>query len=168
MFFLRDLPSMQTLNELAERYSELDPTAMMTCIAVLRTGSDMMALLEKMLNPYGLSQGGYLTLIVLNRNPQEEISPSDLAARVGVTRATMTGLLDTLAKEGLVERIPHDNDRRRTVVRLTRKGTVRLGHILPELYSKITELMAGISEKEREHLMRLLKKLNTGLERIGG
>jgi MarR family transcriptional repressor of emrRAB len=76
MFFLRDLPSMQTLNELAERYSELDPTAMMTCIAVLRTGSDMMALLEKMLNPYGLSQGGYLTLIVLNRNPQEEISPS--------------------------------------------------------------------------------------------
>ncbi len=165
MFLLRDIPTYQTLEKLSRRYKELDPSAMMTGIALLRTGSDMLVTLEKFLSPYGLSQGGYLTLIVLNRDPDEEIVPSDLAGRVGVTRATMTGLLDTLAKDGLIERIPHDGDRRQLVVRLTQKGIERLNEVLPSIYRQITEIMVGLSEKEKEELIRLLEKVKKGISK---
>ena len=123
MFFLKDLPTYRNLHDLKTRYPDMDPSAVMSGAVLLRTGSDMLAALEKILGRYGLSQGRFLTLTVLNRDPEEEISPSDLAERVGVTRATMTGLLDTLAKDGWIERVQHNEDRRRVVVRLTREGS---------------------------------------------
>ena len=42
--------------------------------------------------------------MILNRNPEEGLNPSDLAAKCGVTRATMTGLLDSLERKRLIRR----------------------------------------------------------------
>lgn len=92
MFFLKALPTARTLQNLTRRYPDLDPSAWMSGVELMRTGSDMLAAWEKILGRSGLSQGRFLTLIVLNRDPEEEISPSEPAERVGVTRATMTGL----------------------------------------------------------------------------
>ncbi len=163
MFFLRDLPTSNLLYDLSQRYPELDPPALMSCIALLRTGSDMLAALERILGRYGLSQGRFLTLIVLNRDPEEEVTPSDLAERVGVTRATMTGLLDTLARGGWIERLQHNEDRRRVVVRLTRDGLKRLGTMLPGYYREISSIMAGLTEEEHEMLVRVLGKVRDGM-----
>ena len=163
MFFLKDLPTDRTLQALSKRYPELNPTALMSCIVLLRTGSDMLAALERILARYGLSQGRFLTLIVLNRDPEEEITPSDLAERVGVTRATMTGLLDTLTKDGWIERIQHNEDRRRVVVRLTKAGLDHLGRMLPGYYREISSTMAGLNEQEHETLVKVLSKVREGL-----
>jgi len=163
MFFLKDLPTSGTLRDLAKRYPDLDPSALMSCIVLLRTGSDMLAALERILGRYGLSQGRFLTLIVLNRDPEEEITPSDLAERVGVTRATMTGLLDTLAKDGWIERIQHNEDRRRVVVRLTKDGLAHLGRMLPGYYREISRFMAGLNGQEHETLFKVLGKVREGL-----
>lgn len=163
MFFLKDLPTESTLRNLGKRYPDLDLPALMSCIVLLRTGSDMLAALERILRRYRLSQGRFLTLIVLNRNPEEEITPSDLAERVGVTRATMTGLLDTLAKDGWVERTQHNEDRRRVVVRLTKEGLEHLGMMLPGYYREISSIMAGLSEEEHHVLAKILSKVRQGL-----
>ena len=163
MFFLKDLPTTRTLSDLAQRYPDLDPSALMSCIVLLRTGSDMLAALERILGRYGLSQGRFLTLIVLNRDPEEEVTPSDLAERVGVTRATMTGLLDTLAKDGWIERIQHNEDHRRVVVRLTEGGLAHLGRMLPGYYREISSIMAGLSRQEHEMISKVLGKVREGL-----
>ena len=47
----------------------------------------------------------------------------DLAAALGVTARTVTGLVDGLAAAGLVTREPHPSDRRATLVTLTAAGT---------------------------------------------
>ena len=135
----------KNLHDLKRRYSDMDPSAVMSGAVLLRTGSDMLAALEKILGRYGLSLGRFLTLTVLNRDPEEEITPSDLAERVGVTRATMTGLLDTLAKDGWIERIQHNEDRRRVVVRLTSEGLEHLGRILPGYFRETS----GITDRTR-------------------
>lgn len=163
MFFLKDLPTSSLLEDLSQRYPDLDPPALMSCIALLRTGSDMLAALDRILGRYGLSQGRFLTLIVLNRDPEEEVSPSDLAERVGVTRATMTGLLDTLTKDGWIERIQHGQDRRRVVVRLTKEGLKHLGRMLPGYYAEISSIMFGLSEQEHETLVEILGKVRDGM-----
>jgi DNA-binding MarR family transcriptional regulator len=46
-----------------------------------------------------------------------------LAAALGVTARTVTGLVDGLAAAGLVTREPHPSDRRATLVTLTAAGT---------------------------------------------
>ena len=163
MFYLKDLPTDQTLEEISKRYHELDPSALKACAALLRTGSDLLTAFENILSKNGLSQGRFLTLIVLNRTPDRAINPSTLAQKVGVKRATMTGLLDGLEKKGLVKRLAHQKDRRKISIQLTVVGKDALDKMLPDYYSRIARLMKDLTESERQNLKSLLKKIDQGL-----
>ena len=166
MFYLKDLPTAETLGELAKRYPNLDPTALKTCALLLRTGSDLLTTFETILGRHGLSQGRFLTLIVMNRTPDEEINPSSLAEKVGVTRATMTGLLDGLERDGIIERLAHPEDRRKVGVRLTDKGRHVLDDMLPGYYNHITKVMRNLTGKERQKMISLLGKVNQGISSL--
>ncbi len=163
MFFLKDLPTDRTLRRYAKRYPNLDPSALKAAISLLRTGSDLLAAFETFLGKHGLSQGRFLILIVMNREPDEEINPSTLAEKIGVKRATMTGLLDGLERDMLIQRMAHFNDRRKVVVRLTDKGRHVLDEMLPDYYSYIGKIMVNLTENERQNLEALLGKVNKGL-----
>jgi len=47
---------------------------------------------------------------------------NELAADLGLSSSASTALVDRLEREGIAERYPHPNDRRRTLVRLTSRG----------------------------------------------
>jgi DNA-binding MarR family transcriptional regulator len=151
------------LRDFAERYPNMNPSALKTCAGLMRTGSDMLATFERFLSQIGLSQGRFLTLIVMNRTPSEAINPSTLADKLGVTRATMTGLLDGLRKQGLIERQIHPEDRRKVGVLLTDSGHRTLDKILPDYYRRFAKLTTYLDEGERQTLISLLKKVNQGL-----
>jgi len=163
MFYLKDLPTDHTLKEIAKRYPDLDPSALKTCAALLRTGSDLLTAFETILGKHGLSLGRFLTLIVLNRTPEKAISPSTLAEKVGVKRATMTGLLDGLEQKELLKRLAHPEDRRKVSIRLTDSGQQILDEMLPDYYSRIAKLMENLTKNERQNLIFLLEKIDQGL-----
>lgn len=163
MFYLKDLPTDRTLGKFAKRYPDLDSSALKTCVVLLRTGSDLLTTFETLLGKHGLSQRRFLTLIVMNRTPNKAINPSTLAEKVGVKRATMTGLLDGLEREGLVKRLAHPEDRRKVSIRLTDTGLQVLDEMLPDYYSCIAKLMVNLTENERKNLGSLLGKVNQGL-----
>jgi MarR family transcriptional repressor of emrRAB len=163
MFLLQDLPTLNTLMLLKNRYSSLNPSAMRSCLLLLRTGSDLLILADKLFRKVGLSQGGFLTLVVLNRDPRAELTPSELSEKIGVTRATTTGLLDTLAKGGLIQRLQHGGDRRKLTVRLTDKGRKRLDALLPYYTKELGLLVPQLTEKEHKILIKLLEKVSRGL-----
>jgi MarR family transcriptional repressor of emrRAB len=166
MFFLKDLPTDRNLRDFAVRYPNMNPSALKTCAELMRTGSDMLATFERILSRIGLSQGRFLTLIVMNRTPSEAINPSTLADKLGVTRATMTGLLDGLRKQGLIERQIHPEDRRKVGVLLTDSGHRILDKILPDYYRCFAKLTTYLDEGERQTLISLLKKVNQGLSSV--
>ena len=168
MFYLKDLPTDTTLHEFSRRYPNMNPSAIKTCTALLRTGSELLTAFETMLGNHGLSQGRFLTLIVMNRDPEEEVSPSSLAEKIGVRRATMTGLLDRLERDDMIERLAHHRDRRKIGVRLTSNGRQVLAAMLPDYYRSIAKIMTNLSEKERLELMSLLGKVNQGLSSLSG
>ncbi|RYG63014.1 MarR family transcriptional regulator, partial [bacterium] len=89
---------------------------------------------------------------------------SELAEKIGVTRATMTGLLDGLEKDGFVQRRQHPDDRRALTVHLTDAGQAFLEAMLPEHYRRVAQLMSGLDTDERRQLVQLLTKVsaNTG------
>lgn len=163
MFFLVDQPTEQEFEDLAGRYGEMDPLSVKAMVTLLRTGSDLLSGFEKMLNGYGLSQGRFLPLVVMNRNPDEETSPSVLAEKMGITRATMTGLLDGLERDGLIQRQVQKNDRRKQSIRLTDKAKDLLESILPDYWSRISNLMKTLSDNEMKKLVRSLKKISESI-----
>jgi len=166
MFYLKDLPTDTSLPEFSRRYPHMNPSAIKACAALLRTGSELLTAFETILGHHGLSQGRFLTLIVMNRNPDEAASPSSLAEKVGVKRATMTGLLDRLERDDLIERRAHQRDRRKIGVQLTPKGRQVLTEMLPDYYRQVAKIMAKVTEKERLELMTLLGKVNQGLSAL--
>lgn len=163
MFYLRDLPKYEAIRQRAARYPELDPRALEAFLVLLRVASDVLDGLEAFLARQGTSQGKFTILMLLNRDPEVGISPSELADRSGVTRATITGLLDGLSREKLVLREDDAGDRRKAVVRLTRRGRAHLEAMLPEYYRQIAELMGELSDEEKVHLIGLLGKVNARL-----
>ena len=166
MFFLKDLPTDMPLQEFSRRFPNMNPSALKICAELMRTGSGLLAAFDIVLGKYGLSQGRFLTLIVMNRTPDKEINPSSLAEKLGVKRATITGLLDGLEKDKLVERVSDPRDRRKTGIRLTANGRELLDELLPDYYRLMAKLTVSLSENERQTMISFLGKVNQNLSTV--
>jgi DNA-binding MarR family transcriptional regulator len=163
MFYLRDLPKYEAIRQRAAKYPELDARALEAFLVLLRVASDVLSALEAFLSSHGMSQGKFTILMLLNRDPDVGVSPSDLADRSGVTRATITGLLDGLEREKLVSREDDTGDRRKAVVRMTTRGRKMLEAMLPDYYRKVSELMKSLIDEEKTSLIDMLMKVSGGL-----
>lgn len=166
MFYLLDQPTEQEFEAFARRYQGMSPSSVKAAVTLLKTGSDLLTGFETMLRGYGISQGRFLVLMVMNRQPETPAGPSDLARKIGVTRATMTGLIDGLVRDGLIRRRPHNSDRRRNLLTLTPSGTALLETLLPDYWARINCLMSGLSPGEEAELTRLLKKVAAGVSAL--
>ncbi len=88
-------------------------------------------------------------------------NPCELARKAGVTRATMTGLVDGLEREGLVSRRTVAEDRRMLDVELSTKGKKFLDQIMPGYFRLVRKNMSGLSQGEKESMIALLTKLGS-------
>jgi DNA-binding MarR family transcriptional regulator len=171
---LKDLPRYECLLEAAREFPDLDPSAAEAYLHLLRTGDEMFAVADRNLAENNISHGRFGVLMLLWRSTQPRAAklmgaedctcggprtPAELAEAAGVTRATMTGLVDTLERDGFVKREPDPDDRRMMSVRLTAKGDRFLNDFLPHHFKTIASLMAPLSESERKTLVRLLGKI---------
>ena len=157
-FLLRDIPTASVFARFAERYPHLDPVATEAFLRCMRVGSDLLDFLDHHLARHGLRHGRWIALVLLMREPEHTASPSVLAAKQGVRRPTMTGLLNGLERDGLVERVDHAGDARLSPVRLTPAGVSRLDAIMPRYYAAVNELMSSYTAQELTQLVRLLRK----------
>jgi DNA-binding MarR family transcriptional regulator len=170
---LKDLPRYECLLEAAKEFPDLDPSAAEAFLHLLRTGDDAFGVTEHNFSEHGISHGRFGVLMLLWRSAQPRAAkllgadacvagprtPAELADAASVTRATMTGLIDTLERDDFVKRVPDPDDRRMMSVRLTAKGEEFLQRFLPTHFKAIAALMASLTEAERKTLVRLLTKI---------
>ena len=159
MLQLKDLPDAKILTKFAERYPEADIEHVIHFLTLLRVGSDLSSALDSFLASYGLLQGRWWVLILLMREQNLISTPSSLAEKAGVSRATMTGLIDGLDKEGLVVRVTNVDDRRKLHIKLTDAGQTKLDEVMPEYYRRVGNLMSILSSEQGEALTSMLTKL---------
>ena len=76
-----------------------------------------------------------------------------------MTSGGMTPVIDGLERQGLVERVPNPADRRGSLVRLTSSGRKVVDRAMAMHAEAEQELVAGLGERERDQLERLLRKL---------
>src|SRR5262249_43013122 len=163
LLMLKDLPRYECLLEAAREFPDLDPSATEVFLHLLRAGDEAFRVVESHLAQHDITQGRFGVLMALWGNCQRcgapvPLTPAELAERTGVTRATITGLVDTLERAGLVTRKPHANDRRMMSVGLTTRGEKLLSAIMPEHFRRMAWLMSPLSESERKTFVRLLIK----------
>jgi MarR family transcriptional repressor of emrRAB len=114
------------------------------------------------LQPHGLSEGRFIMLFLLE-SEREGVSPHVLAERAGVRRATVTGLLDGLERDGFVERLLSPHDRRGRLIRLTPRGRATAKRLFSQHGRWIGSLLADLSQAERLTLSTLLGKVRARL-----
>jgi DNA-binding MarR family transcriptional regulator len=127
-----------------------------------------------------LCQAGDLLIELHNRHSREEyqlspsarqilavvegagqpLEPSVIAARVLITTATMTSVLDTLERRGLVRRMPHPDDRRKLLVDITPDAQTILDELLPSLHARERDVISdALTTREQRELLHLIAKV---------
>ncbi|HLY32175.1 MAG TPA: MarR family transcriptional regulator, partial [Ktedonobacterales bacterium] len=91
------------------------------------------------------------------------LTMGELSQRLMVSGGNVTGVTDTLERDGLVERVPQPGDRRARIVRLTKHGRTSFERIAAAHAGWIEELLGGLAEPERQQLYGLLGRLKTHL-----
>ncbi len=162
LLLLKNLPRYECLLEAAQQFPDLDPSATEAFLHLLRAGDEAYHACEVYLAEHDLTRGRLTVLMLLldkAKNRPHPQTPAELADRAGVTRATMTGLIDTLERDGLVTREPDTDDRRMMSVHMTDRGHQALQAVLPGHFQRMAVLMRNLNETERKTLVRLLGKI---------
>lgn len=154
-------PEQEAFQELERDFSSFDPASVESCLAFLDATAEVYGAFDTHFERYGLSAGKFTILMQLYI-AKRDLSPSEFANRANVTRATITGLLDRLEREGFVERRSHSNDRRMLAVHLTEPGKALVEKILPDHFCRTQGLMANLTPTEKKTFVKLLGKLKSG------
>ena len=156
----RSIPSKEVLEKHAQIMPEFNPSAVIAMLEVLQAADEIQhAVIDVLEKNYQLSKGKLHVMIILHQSQEEGITPSSLAEKVGVTRATISAMLRRMKRDGLTYSFSDIEDGRGKKVCLTEKGWNFMNEILPGHYLRITKLMGKLSEAERENLIELLKKI---------
>ena len=116
-------------------------------------------LMDRWADKHGLSEGRLHALFALKSAPERRLPLGELADQLEVTPRNVTGLIDHLERDGLVERIDDPADRRLTYARLKMAGAKRLDGMREEGLHWQLKIAAGLSTEELELLRHACLRL---------
>lgn len=153
--------------EFFEDYKKLFPGMDLEMIStfarIMLTLHHIPILAESYFQKMGLTKSRFIVLIQLYKVGNEGMSIGDIRNFHKVRSATMTGIIDTLEKEGQIERISDPTDRRKVIVRITGPGQELIENFLPKHQGYINQMLSGLTKEERQSLLDLLNKLYQGI-----
>ncbi len=153
------IPSEKELLADQKKFPQVDPTAVIITLSLWEKGREVAKKIVKVLKEqYDLSEGRFCILMALYRAP-EGLHPSELADKGGVTRATITRLLQRMRHMGDIEITTAEEDERQKIVRLTPKGRKLMDEVLPPHYERVAQLVKRLSPEEQKQLITLLNKM---------
>ncbi|MEZ5095582.1 MAG: MarR family transcriptional regulator [Nocardioides sp.] len=113
-------------------------------------------LTNTVLRPHGLTWTGFLVLWLLWI--WDCLETRAVAESIGISKATLTGVMGTLVSRGLVDRRASEADRRLVELRLTPAGRELMTELFPAFNAAEAELVAGVPA---EHLTVLTEALRS-------
>ena len=133
------------------------------CLSMYSATNALTRAYRPFLNPLDITYAQYLVMLVLWE--EDDLSVTDICGRTRLDTGTVTPLLKRLAVKGLLARERSDEDERKRVISLTRKGTA--------LQSKASEIpikmscLGVLTPKQGERLKALAEALYCNLSALG-
>src|SRR5262245_11210487 len=142
---------------------ELDVVSMAAVANVFRAAGAARTHLERtVLAPVGLSFTAFTVMWVLW--VWGELESRELAVEAGVTKGTLTGVVGTLERRGLVRRRRHPADGRLMLVACEPAGEDLMAALFAAFNAGESRVVAGLDEDEARQLAHLLRKVVRTME----
>jgi DNA-binding MarR family transcriptional regulator len=88
-----------------------------------------------------------------------DLSLSEVSDRIRAQNSTVTGIIDRMEREGLVQRVRSREDRRVIRIHLTDKGAKLARRIPVEPMELLRSALAGLDAGETKELLRIMTKI---------
>lgn len=112
--------------------------------------------LQQRIGPLGLAPAQFMTLLELW--VRDGLTQAELVERLDVEQATMANTLARMARDGLIERRPHPDDRRAQQIWLTERARSLQGPATDAASAQNEAALAGLSKAERKELLKLMSR----------
>lgn len=122
----------------------------------------LVKLSREVLKEHDVTGPQYGVLRILQREGPSTMT--ELSQQLLVTAGNVTGLVDRLQRDGLVEREHAESDRRVVRTRLTDRGRRLVEQAAATHHRFLTELLESWSVEDKERLRELLESLQASLE----
>jgi len=149
--------------------SDTDKHAAYMGLVMMWLSDNMLDVMDLDLSRYNITESKFDLLLLLTLHEGKElITPSAIADRLGIRRASVTALLDWLERRKWIAREPSAVDRRMVHVSITPEGRSLVEQVLPTFWSTCSSLVSELNAEERSVFEKVLVKLNSAIEnRLG-
>lgn len=157
-------PYLELMDKTASK--ETDRKSARLGLLMLWLGDNILDAMDVELSPFGITESKLDLLLLLTLHEGRElVTPSSLADRLGIRRASVTALLDWLEKRSWIARKQSELDRRMIHVTITPEGRELVQKALPVFWSTCSSVMSEMDSEERKVLGNILVKLNDRVEK---
>ena len=129
------------------------------CLAYLasKNAKDLAAALEKRVAPHGITRVQWMLLYYADKNPG--VTQKQLADIMGITEPSVVRLIDRVEADGLLERIPHPDDRRIRTIVLTDEGKKLNRKVTKVVEQFKDDAIAGIPVEDMDTFREVLETM---------
>lgn len=146
-----------------KKYGRKADLALGMWVKLARATNTMSTLTIRDIAGYGLTEAQFGVIEALGHLGPMKVG--ELCTKNLSSGGNMTVVVDNLVRDGLVERLRCEDDRRAYIVRLTARGTKLFQDIFVRHARFVTDLVySALSEEEISQLSSLLKKLGLSLK----
>jgi DNA-binding MarR family transcriptional regulator len=155
---LRIDPIAEARRHWTERWGEEPARPMAAVTSIMRAQQVLMARLNDLLRPHGLTFPRYEALMLLSFTRTGALPLGKIGERLQVHRTSVTNIVDKLEADGLVRRVPHAEDRRATLAEITDAGRATAQRATAALNAAAFGIDA-LGDEEQEAVTALLRAL---------
>jgi DNA-binding MarR family transcriptional regulator len=138
---------------------EAEPSRAMAAVtSIMRAQQILMARLNDLLRPHGLTFPRYEALMLLSFTRAGALPLGKVGERLQVHRTSVTNIIDKLEADGLVRRVPHAEDRRATLAEITPAGRDKAREATDVLNADAFGI-AALAPRDLERLTAILREL---------
>ena len=124
------------------------------------TSSDLLNLIARDLEPFGIDGGDYQLLAMLSEAPDQKLKMCDLAERLRLSRSGLTRRIDGVLKAKYVAQVRDNKDGRVVFAHLTKKGFDFIKKVAPHHLESVRRRMIDLLSVAE------LKAFGSGFEKI--
>jgi DNA-binding MarR family transcriptional regulator len=154
----------RTAPDFQARYPNASPLATECAMNLVFTADLLVKRIARLVQPLGLSPASGLVLSIV-ADAESPLPPHQIAERLIISRATVTGLVDSLERQGYVRRRPHQSDRRMLLIEATDSGRQVADAFRPLVHQHEKLWLETLSDEDQQQLIDSLQRLQTSLVR---
>jgi DNA-binding MarR family transcriptional regulator len=155
-------PPPAVMAALRSRLSEREQQVFGTIFVIRSTAQQMDNTVSDWMADSAATPARFQILMQLWAAKGRGVAQKEIAANMGVTRATVSGLMAALERDRLVTSVVADNDRRSLLASLTRKGEATVEKAIETNKVMISKAFGTLSPDELTTLTTLLGRVRTG------